>query len=301
MVDVVIVGSVALDNVKTPFGKRENVLGGSASYASTAASFFCKPGLVGVVGKDFPQEHVDFFRKKGIDTKGLEICDGKTFHWEGAYEFDLNQARTIKTELNVFEKFNPILPKEYRRADYLFLGNIMPELQLKVLEQMEKRPKLVLADTMNLWIQTKREKVLEVVKKSDICLMNDSEARQLFNTSNLLNAAREILKLDSNMAIIKKGEHGCIFLTDKKFFAIPGYPLENVVDPTGAGDCFAGALIGYLSKAGAMDESEFRKALVCASSVASFNAEGFSLEKLKEISLADINGRFKEFKEMVRF
>lgn len=301
MVDVAIVGSIALDSIETPFGKREKILGGSASYASTAASFFCKPGLVGVVGTDFPKEHIEFFKKKGIDTAGLAVSDGKTFHWQGKYEFDLNQAHTLKTELNVFEKFNPILPEEYRNADFLFLGNILPELQLSVLNQMDKRPKLVLADTMNLWIQTKKEKVLQVVKEADICLMNDSEARQLFNTPNLLKAAKEILKLDSKIAIIKKGEHGCIMFSEESYFAMPGYPLENVIDPTGAGDSFAGALIGYLSKTKNLSEKNFRKALVYASTIASFDAEGFSLDKLKQISMKDIEKRFKEFKEIVKF
>ena len=300
-VDVVIVGSVALDSVKTPFGKVERALGGSATYASVAASFFSRPGIVGIVGRDFPKEHSEFLQRRGVDLSGLSFAEGKTFHWEGEYGFDLNQATTKKTELNVFEKFQPVLPKEYRKCGFLFLGNIQPELQLDVLSQMNRRPKLVIADTMNLWIQTKREKVLEVVKAVDICLMNDAEARMLFKTPNLIKAAREIIRLDSEMAIIKKGEHGSILFTEKSFFALPGYPLENVVDPTGAGDCFAGALMGWLSKTKDLSENNFRKAMVYASTIASFNAEGFSLDNLKKTGLADVEERFKAFKEIVKF
>ncbi|MBI4053174.1 MAG: sugar kinase [Candidatus Diapherotrites archaeon] len=300
-VDVVIVGSVALDSVKTPFGKVERALGGSATYASVAAGYFCRPGIVGVVGKDFPKQHTDFLEKRGIDLQGLSHAQGKTFFWEGEYGFDLNQAVTKKTEVNVFENFRPELPEAYRKADYLFLGNIHPELQLDVLKQMDRRPKLVLADTMNMYISSQRAKVLEVVKEVDICLMNDSEARMLFNTPNLIKAAREILKLDSDIAIIKKGEHGSIMVSENDFFAMPAYPLENVIDPTGAGDCFAGALIGYLAKSKDLGEKNFRKAIVYASTVASFNAEGFSLDNLKKTGISDIEERVKSFREIVRF
>jgi len=299
--DVVIVGSVALDSVQTPFGKVERVLGGSASFSSVACSFFAKPGIVAVVGKDFPSENIDFFKSKGIDTKGLEVAEGKTFFWEGKYDFDLNTAHTIKTELNVFENFKPELPVSYKDAEFLFLGNIDPELQLQVLGQMNKRPKLVVADTMNYWIENKRDKVLEVVKKVDIALMNDGEARQLFETANLIDAAKKILELDSKIAIIKKGEHGCILFYEGNYFVAPGYPLEKVIDPTGAGDSFAGAMIGYLAKTSSLNEKNLRKALIYASSVASFNAEGFSLERLKTLSLEDINKRFNEFKKIMEF
>ncbi len=302
MVKVVIVGSVALDDLKTPFGEAPNCLGGSATYASVACSLFSKAGIVGVVGGDFPKEHIEFLKGKNIDLAGLEIKENeKTFHWKGEYKHDLNVAHTLQTDLNVLETFSPKLNEEYREADFLFLGNIDPEIQLDVLSQMKKRPGLVIADTMNLWINIKREKVLEVVKKVDICLMNDAEARQLFNTPNLVNAAKEILALDSKIAIIKKGEHGSILFTEKSHFACPGYPLENVKDPTGAGDCFGGSLIGYLAKTNDFSEENFRKAIVYASCVASFDAEGFSVEKLKELTLKDVEKRFEEFKGFVRF
>ncbi len=301
MADVVIVGSVALDSIRTPFGEAKNVLGGSATYAGYACSFFAKPAVVAVVGKDFPKEHISLLKEREIDLEGLEIKEGKTFRWEGYYEFDLNQAHTIKTELNVLENFDPTLPEKYKDAEFLFLGNIDPTLQLNVLNQMNKKPKLVVADTMNYWIETKREKVLQLIKEVDIGLMNDSEARMLFDTTNLVSAAREILRLDSKIAIIKKGEHGSILFTDSSHFSAPGYPLENVKDPTGAGDCFAGAMIGYLAKTNDLSEANFRKAIIYASALASLNAEDFSLNNLKRISIEDIEGRYGEFKEIVKF
>ncbi|MFH1391893.1 MAG: PfkB family carbohydrate kinase [Candidatus Diapherotrites archaeon] len=302
MPKVVIVGSLALDDVKTPFGEAKSVLGGSATFASLACSLFSEAGIVGVVGDDFPKEHLKLFKSKGIDTSGIEVRGGeKTFHWEGEYGLDLNTAITKQTDLNVLKTFNPELSEEFREADFLFLGNIDPELQLSVLSQMKKRPGLVIADTMNLWINIKRDKVLEVVKKVDLILMNDAEARQLFNTSNLAKAAKEILKLDSKIAVIKKGEHGCIMFSGGKYFSCPGYPLENVKDPTGSGDSFGGTLIGYLAKTNDFSEENMRKALVYASAVASFNAEGFSVEKLKELTIEDIEKRYKEFEEFVKF
>lgn len=299
---VVIVGSIALDDVKTPFGEVSNALGGSAVYASLACSLFEKPGVVGVIGNDFPKEHLDLLSSKGIDINGIEKrANQKSFYWKGSYGLDLNVAKTIRTELNVLQNYQPKLPEEYRDADFLFLGNIDPEQQLNVLSQMKRKPSFVLADTMNLWINAKRDKVLEVVEKADLVLLNDGEARQLFRTNNLVKAALEILKRHSKMAVIKKGEHGCIMFTDSKHFSCPGFPLENVLDPTGSGDSFGGALIGYLAKTNNFSEANMRKAIVYASSVASFNAEGFSVDKLKRISLKDVESRYREFAEIVRF
>ena len=233
--------------------------------------------------------------------QGFSRAKGKTFFWEGFYEFDMNQAHTVKTELNVFADFNPVLPESYRSADFLFLGNISPRLQLAVLGQMKKRPKLVVSDTMNFYIEREPQNVLEVVKEVDIALMNDSEARQLFQTPSLVVAAKKILELDSKFAIIKKGEHGCVMFTDKSHFAVPGYPLEKIVDPTGCGDCFAGALVGYLAKKGKVTEKEVRRAMIFASSTASINAGGFSLDALKKTNYLDIEKRAKEFREFVKF
>ncbi len=299
---VVIVGTMAFDDVKTPFGQVEGALGGSATYASIACSLFAKPGIVSIVGGDFPKEHMKFLESRGIDLSGVEARQGaKTFHWKGEYGLDLNDAKTLQTDLNVLIEFNPTLPENFRRADFLFLGNLDPQIQLGVLSQFKKRPGLVVADTMNHWINEKREKVLEVVKAADICLMNDIEARLLFRTPNLKKAAQEILKLDSKIAIIKKGEHGCIAFTENSHFACPGYPLENVLDPTGSGDCFGGALVGYLAKTKDFSEGSMRRAIVYASAVASFNAEGFSVEKVKRITMKDVEVRYSEFGEFVKF
>lgn len=301
MVDLVVLGSVAFDSIKTPFGSVEKTLGGSGTYASLAASFFCKPGIVSAVGSDFPTAEIGFLKKKGIHLEGLEINPGKTFFWKGEYGLDINVAKTLEVDFNVLENFKPKLPDLYKKAEFLFLGNNDPEMQLDVLKQMDKRPKLVVADTMNFYIEKQKDKVLEVVKEADICLMNDSEARMLFNTASLVKAAKEILKLDSNLAIIKKGEHGAILSTSAGSFVAPAYPLEEVIDPTGCGDCFAGALMGFLAKEGKVNEELMRKAIIYGSTVASFNAEGMGTERLRTLTKKDIDKRFEEFKEIVRF
>lgn len=301
MVDVVVFGSVAFDSIKTPFGKTDKTLGGSGTYASIAASFFSKPGVVSAVGSDFGTENMGVLKKKGIDLTGLELMPGKTFHWKGEYSHDINSAKTLDVQFNVLENFKPELPEEYRTAEFLLLGNNDPKAQLGVLKQMEKRPKLVIADTMNYYIEHQRDKVLDVVKEADICLMNDGEARMLFNEPSLLKAAKEIIKLNSDLAIIKKGEHGALLSTAKGSFVAPAYPLEDIIDPTGCGDCFAGAMIGFLAKQGTVNEELMRKAIIYGSVVASFNAEGMGLEKLCSISMKDIEARFNEFKEIVRF
>jgi len=299
MADVVIVGSVALDTVKTPFGEVKEVLGGAATYSSFAASFFAKPGIVAVVGDDFPEEHLDLLKSKNVDVSGI-TKEGKTFRWQGSYEYDMNEAKTLKTELNSFENFKPRLPESYKETKYVFLANINPELQLSVLEQVSN-PKLVMLDTMNLWIQTKKQKLLEVIKRVDVLLLNDSEARQLFDTPNLVKAASAGLKLGPEHVIIKKGEHGALLFTNKSYFSAPGYPLEVIKDPTGCGDSFAGAIIGYLAKAGSVTDKNIRKAIIYGSVLASFNAEDFSLEKLKKLSMHNIEKRYKEFEQMREF
>ncbi len=297
MTNLAIVGSVALDTVKTPFGERKEVLGGAATYASYAASFFSKPGIVAVVGEDFPAEHLELLEKRGVDLSGVKK-QGKTFRWSGSYEYDMNEAKTLKTELNSFESFKPELPESYKDAKYVFLANINPELQMNVLEQVRK-PELVMLDTMNLWIETKKQELLEVVKKVDVLLLNDSEARQLFGTPSLVKAAAEALKLGPKQVIIKKGEHGALLFTDRSHFSAPSYPLETIKDPTGCGDSFAGAMIGYLAKTGDISEKNIRKAIIYGSIVASFNAEDFSLERMKRLTNDEIEKRYKEF-EMIK-
>ena len=298
MIDVAIVGSVALDTVKTPFGKAEGVLGGAAVYAGYAASFFAKPGIVAVVGTDFPQEHLNVLAKRNVDVAGIKT-EGKTFRWHGRYEYDMNSAETISTELNSFENFRPEVPEGYRKAKFAFLANINPELQLEFLEQM-RNPELVMLDTMNLWIETKKNHLLKAIRKANVLLLNDAEARQLFGTPSLVKAAGKALKLGPASVIIKKGEHGALLLTEDSHFNAPGYPLEKIKDPTGCGDSFAGAMAGYLAKNG-VSEKSMRKAIVYGSVIASFNAEGFSLNGMKNISGQEIRGRYGEFERMTKF
>lgn len=298
---VLIVGSVALDDVKTPFGEVKNALGGAATYSSVAASYFAPVRLVGVVGGDFPGEHVEFLKGRGIDLAGLQhVKDGKTFHWAGHYDFDLNQAHTLATDLNVFETFSPDIPEEYRKSKYVFLANIDPELQLRVLDQVES-PALTVCDTMNFWIQSKRDCLLEVLKRVDAAFMNDAEARQLCDTNSLVKAARMIQEMGPKFVIIKRGEHGATMVSDGTCFAAPSYPLEEVKDPTGAGDSFAGGFIGYAASIGDVSERGLRKAVIYGSTLASFDVEDFSLRKLSSLTKGDICQRYAEFKEIAFF
>lgn len=299
MSDILIIGTVALDTIETPFGKVEKALGGSATYASFAASFFSKPALISIVGDDFPKEYIDLIKKRNVDLDGLKIT-GKTFHWDGFYEYDMNEAKTRKTELNSLEKFKVEMPEKYRNTKYVFLANIDPELQLEVLRQINK-PDFTVLDTMNFWITSKREVLIEVIKKVDVLLLNDGEARQLFNSISLVKAANEALRLGPKAIIIKKGEHGALLFTKNKHFNAPGYPLENIKDPTGCGDSFGGAFIGYLAKTKDLSERNFRKAVVYGSVVASHNAEDFGLNKLKRITSRDIEKRYSEFQDMREF
>lgn len=297
---VLVVGSVAYDSVRTPFGQVEEVLGGAACYASVAASFFAPPRLVGVVGDDFSYEHVAQLAHHDIDLAGLQRTSGKTFRWSGYYEYDFNQAHTVSTELNVFEDFRPELPEDYRETPYVFLANIAPELQLSVLDQV-RRPKLVLCDTMNFWIESAREKLLEVLARCNVALMNDAEARQLTGVPNLIAAGREVLNLGPGVVIIKKGEHGSIMMTHDAFFSAPGYPLEDVRDPTGAGDTFAGGLIGYLARCDDCEEEALRRAIITGAVMASFTVEDFSLDRLFRLSPEEISNRYDEIVAMTRF
>lgn len=299
MSDVLVIGTVALDTIETPFGRVEKVLGGSATYASFAASFFSKPALMSVVGTDFPQECLNLIKKRNIDVEGLKV-DDKTFHWEGFYEYDMNEAKTKKTELNSLEHFKAQVPEKYKCIKYIFLANIDPELQLETLKQMNK-PGFVVMDTMNFWIDSKRKQLIEVIKKTDVLLLNDGEARHLFKTVNLVKAANKALSLGPNAVIIKKGEHGALLFTKNKHFNAPGYPLENIKDPTGCGDCFGGAFIGHLAKTKDISESNLRKAIIYGSVVASHNAEDFGLRRLERLTMNDIQKRYKEFQDIREF
>lgn len=297
---IVVVGTVAFDTIETPFGRGENVLGGSATYFSTSASFFSDVSLVAVVGEDFPDEHVQFLQSRDIDVKGLSRIPGKTFHWTGKYGYDLNEAQTLDTQLNVLMDFRPNLPESYRDAEYLFLANIDPELQMEVLEQVRK-PRLVACDTMNFWISSKPDALKKVLQKVDIVVINEAEARQFTGEVNLIKAARGIIALGCKRLVIKRGEYGVLMFTADSVFAAPAYPLEEVFDPTGAGDTFAGGFMGYLANTGDLSEDGIRQAIVFGSVMASFNVEDFSLNRMKRLEYKEIEARYKSFKSLTNF
>lgn len=299
-VGILVVGSVALDSVKTPFGQVDQALGGSATYFSVAASYFTNVSVVAVVGEDFPKEHISFLKTKKIDLKGLQQVPGKTFRWAGIYNYDLNTAHTLKTELNVFETFNPELPEEYRDAEIVFLANIDPVLQKKVLEQI-RSPRLVAADTMNYWIENKREALIETLKMVNVLTINEAEVRQLAGEPNLVKASRKIIAMGPKTLIIKRGEYGLLMFNGSSRFAAPAYPLEDVFDPTGAGDTFAGGFMGYLASINNFNDGNLRKALVMGSVMASFTVEDFSLGGIKSLGYQEIEKRFREFKGLSQF
>lgn len=296
---LLVVGSVALDTVKTPFGMAEDVLGGSATYFSTAASYFNDVSLVAVIGKDFPEAHIAFLKERGIDLEGLEYQEGQTFRWRGEYSYQLNEAKTLETQLNVFQSFRPTLPETYKGIPYVFLGNIDPELQLDVLKQV-KHPQLVACDTMNFWIEGKRDALLKMLREVDILLINDGEARELAQEVNLVKVAKKILSHGPKTLVVKQGEYGALMFNGKTIFSAPAYPLEDVFDPTGAGDSFAGGFMGYLSKHG-MTDASIRQAVIYGSTMASFNVESFSLDRMRSLTQKDIQQRYQAFKELTFF
>ncbi len=300
MADLLVVGSVALDSVTTPFGQATEVLGGSATYFSYAASFFTHVKLVAVVGEDFPKAHLRALENRGVDLSGLETARGHTFRWVGEYGFDLNEARTIETRLNVFADFQPSLSGVHKRAPFLFLANIDPEVQLEVLRQME-RPRLVALDTMNFWIEGKHEALLNVLTEVDVLLINDAEARQLAREPNVVKAARVILGLGPRTVVVKRGEYGALMVSDGSFFFVPAYPMESVIDPTGAGDTFAGGFMGYLAREERTDPESVRRAIVFGSVMASFTVEDFSLNRLFTLKPDEVERRCAAFQDLVRF
>ena len=299
---VLIVGSIALDDVKTPVDERFDLLGGSASYASVAAGYFSPVNLVGIVGEDFPANHWEFLQDRGINLEGVQRAPGKTLRWSGEYMWDMNTRETRSIALNVFETFSPELPDHYRSSDYVLLANIAPDLQLRVLGQMDK-PKFVIADTMDLWINIAQPALLELLKRIDMLILNDSEARELTKETSLIKAGRKIQSLGPRIVAVKKGEHGCLLFGEDEFFSCPAYPLEDIHDPTGAGDTFAGGLTGYLASRG-NHEVGFRTlktAVVVGSVLASYNVEAFSLERMRTVEEKDILARFAEFQDLAHF
>lgn len=299
---LLVVGSLALDTIETPFGKAEDVLGGSAVYISVSASYFVEPvRLVGVVGSDFPKSAIEFLENKNIDLAGLQIIDtGKTFRWGGKYHYDLNVRDTLYTHLNVFEHFKPVIPESYKKSSYVCLGNIDPVLQQCVIEQIQN-PRLVIGDTMNFWINGKRPELLKAIEMMDVLVLNDSEARLLSNEPNLIRAAKIIMKMGPRIVIIKKGEHGALLITEKTIFSAPAYPLENINDPTGAGDAFAGGFIGWIAKTDDLSEENLKRAVIYGSTLASFCVEKFSIERIKDLNHLEIKDRFLEFRALSHF
>jgi sugar/nucleoside kinase (ribokinase family) len=305
---ILVVGSVAYDTVETPFGRAERVLGGSASFFSVAASFFVPVNLVAVVGEDFGAEQMAAFAGRPIDTEGLEKTAGETFHWAGKYSYDLNARETLFTHLNVFEFFKPRIPERYRRSEHVFLGNIHPALQREVLDQVEK-PRLVVCDTMNYWISRTPDELKETLRRVDVLLINDAEARELSGEWNMVRAARKIREMGPSVLVVKKGEHGVLMFGEQGSFAAPAYPLEEVFDPTGAGDTFAGGFMGYLAaghgeagvQRGRVDDAVLRRAVIMGSTLASFDVEAFSLDRLLRLTRAEIEERFRLFKRLTHF
>jgi sugar/nucleoside kinase (ribokinase family) len=299
-VSLLVVGSVALDTLETPFGRRTDVLGGSAAYFASAASFFLPTRVVAVVGEDFPPEHVEFLASRGIDLSGLVRRPGRTFRWSGRYEFDLNTAHTLDTQLNVFGDFRPELPERFRDSAFVFLGNIDPDLQRSVLDQV-RAPRFVACDTMNYWITSKRESLLRTLKRVDMLFVNDGEARQLAGEHNVVKAARALLRFGPRAVVVKRGEYGAAYFSGEEVFIASAYPLPSVFDPTGAGDSFAGGFMGYLARSGSEERGVLRRAIVLGSVLASFVVEQFSLDRLRTLTPDEIRARYAETKQLVHF
>lgn len=298
---LVVVGSVAIDNVETPTARRDNLLGGSATHFSYAASFFTSVRLVGVVGADWPAEHTKLLSDRNIDVSGLhQVKDGKTFTWTGRYHDNMNDRDTLDVQLNVFGEFDPVLPESYRRAKYVFLANGVPAVQMKVLSQVPGR-RLAVADTMDLWINIARDDLNKLLSQLDGLVLNDSEAKLIAQTENLVTAGHRVREMGPKFVIIKKGEHGAMFFSDYETYVLPAFPTQNVIDPTGAGDSFAGGMMGYLSERDNFDPDTLKTAMAYGILVASFNVEGFGLERLTEITRADIDERMAVYRKMLSF
>jgi sugar/nucleoside kinase (ribokinase family) len=296
---ILVIGSVALDTIKTPTGYRKEVLGGSATYFSISASFFNPVNLVAVVGRDFPNRYLKLLKNRGVDLEGLEIQKGKTFRWSGEYGWDFGDPKTLSTCLNVFSKFNPKIPPEYKKSKYLFLANIDPQLQVSVLTQL--KPRLVICDTMNFWIQYKRNHLLKLLKRVDIFLLNESEARMLTYRQSIVKAAKSLIKFGPKIVIIKRGQYGSLLLSDRYIFSMPAFLLESIVDPTGAGDTFAGGVVGYLAQSNKCTQLNLKRAVAYGAVMATFTVEDFSVRRLLSISSIDIKKRFREFQRLSCF
>ena len=301
--NILVVGTVAFDAIETPFGKTDKIVGGAATYICLSSSFFTnKINLISVVGEDFPDSAIQMLKNKSVNTKGLQIKKGeKTFFWSGKYHDNMNTRDTLDTQLNVLENFNPIIPKEFKESEFLMLGNLMPSVQKKVLSQMTKKPKLIVLDTMNFWMDLFMDDLKEALKQVDVLTINDEEARQLSGEHSLVKAAKKILKMGPKNLVIKKGEHGALLFNNKEVFFAPALPLEEVFDPTGAGDSFAGGFIGYLAKTNDISFNNMKKAVIYGSTMASFCVEKFGTKKLNEITQKEVEKRANEFVQLVKF
>ncbi len=300
LVSLLVVGTVALDSVTTPFGTVENALGGSATYFSTSASYFADVRLVAVIGDDFPREHTQFLKSKNIDVRGLEVQKGETFRWKGEYGYDLNEAHTLATHLNVLATFKPTIVDDYKNSDIVFLANIDPEIQFDVLRQIEK-PRLVACDTMNYWISSKLDALKQILKNVDLLTINEAEIRQLSGEASLVKAAKKVQAMGPKSIVVKQGSYGALLFNGHSIFSAPAYPLESVFDPTGAGDTFAGGFMGYLASTMNFSEESMRKAVIFGSVMASLNVESFSLDRLRSLDYREIENRYREFKKLTHF
>ncbi len=300
---LVNVGTVAFDAIETPFGKTDKIIGGACTYISLAASYFTKGAkIVSVVGEDFPQDVIDMFTEREISTEGLQVKQGeKTFFWSGKYHADMNSRDTLDTQLNVLETFDPVIPESYQDCEYLMLGNLTPATQLKVIDRLEKRPKLIVLDTMNFWMEVALDDLLEVIKEVDVLTINDEEARLLSGEYSLRKAAKKILTMGPKYLVIKKGEHGALLFNEERVFFAPALPLEEVFDPTGAGDTFAGGFIGYLASSGNVSWENMKNAIIMGSALASFTVEKFGIERLRDLTMEEIADRISQFAELTNF
>lgn len=300
---LITVGTMAFDAIETPFGKANKIVGGSAMYAAYAASYFVKPvKQISIIGYDFPQEELKTMEKRGVKMEGVEVVKNKkSFFWKGKYHEDMNSRDTLVTDLNVLADFNPVVPPGYQGSEFLMLGNLMPKLQASVIDQLKKKPKLIVMDTMNFWMETAMSDLKDVLRRVDLLMVNDAEARELTHQHSLVKAAKKIMEMGPKYLIIKKGEHGALLFHKNKVFFAPAFPLEDVFDPTGAGDTFAGGFIGYLAKTNSVSFENMKKAIIMGSVMASFCVEKFGATRLKELTSSDINKRLKQFKELTNF
>ncbi len=301
MIKLLVIGTVAYDSIETPFGKVDNVLGGSALHFTNAASFFTDVGIVATVGKDFALQDIDFLKSRNVDLSGLRIDEGNTFRWEGKYGYDLNQAVTLKTELNVIESFKPVLPEDFGDADFIFLANIDPVLQSSVIDQIRKPSAVVVLDTMNFWIENKLKELIDVIKRVDMLVINEAELREISKEYNLVKGARKIMAYGPSCIVIKRGEYGVLMMNREEVFLAPAFPLEEVFDPTGAGDTFAGGFMGYIANIGNTLPETLKQAIIMGTVMASFNVEDFSINRLKSLDYKEISKRYSAFKQCLQF